>query len=328
MGNFEGRNILHLPYSKEAVALRFGLSVAELDAKLERIVRVLFEARQTRVRPGLDDKILTSWNGLMLAALADAGRILKRRDYLDLARRNAEFIRRELYRDGRLLHSTKDGQAKISGLLEDYAYYGLGLLALYRATFEGRWLELAFELAEAIVAHFRDPQGGFFTTAADAEPLIVRPKSYFDSPNPSENAAAAELLLTLARYGGDAAWEALAAETVKPLLAAMRQQPSGFGAMLCVLQHLLSPPREVAIVGERDAEDTKVLLEVLEQHPLPHAAVALVAGPNEPLVARLPFVQGRGRIDGKATAYLCEGGVCRLPVTAPEALAEQLAGDR
>jgi uncharacterized protein YyaL (SSP411 family) len=324
VGNFEGRNILHVPYSKEAVAERFGLSLGALDAKLARIKEALLEARTRRVRPGCDDKILTSWNGLMLAALADAGRILKRRDYLELATRNAEFVRRELYRDGRLVHSYKNGQAKIAGLLEDYAYYGLGLVALYRATFESRWLLLAFELAERIVAHFHDPQGGFYSTADDAEALIVRPKSYFDSPNPSENAATAELLLTLARYGHMPEGEALAADVLKPMTEAMRKQPSGFGTMLCVLQGLLSPPREVALFGDREADDTRALLEVLERRPLPHAAVALVEGPNDPLVARLPFLQGRGRLDGKATAYLCEGGACRLPVTTPEELERQL----
>ncbi len=326
MGNFEGRNILHVPHSKEAVAERFGLSLDAFDAKLVRIKEALFEAREKRVKPGCDDKILTSWNGLMLAALADAGRVFKRQDYLELATRNAEFVRRELYRDGRLLHSYKGGQAKIDGLLEDYAYYGLGLVALYRATFQSRWLLLAFELAETIVARFHDPEGGFYSTADDAEALIVRPKNYFDSPNPSENAATAELLLTLARYGHMPEGEALAADILKPMSEAMRKHPNGFGTMLCVLQGLLSPPREIAIFGDREADDARALLEVLEQHPLPYAAVALVAGPDDPLVARLPFLQGRDQTQGQATAYVCEGGACRLPVTTPKELERQLRG--
>jgi uncharacterized protein YyaL (SSP411 family) len=326
MGNFEGRNILHLPHSKEVVAERCGLSLAELDHRLARIKRTLFTAREQRIRPGLDNKILTSWNGLMLAALSDAGRIFKRQDYLDLAIANAEFIRRELYRNGRLKHSFKRGEAKIAGLLEDYAYYGLGLLALYRATLSGQWLMLALGLAESIIAHFHDPEGGFFSTADDAEPLLIRPKNYFDSPNPSENAAAAELLLTLARYTGNAEWEALATASVQPLLEAAGRQPSGFGALLCVVQELLEPPREIAIIGDRESEDTQRLLAVLDARPLPHAAIALIEGPGDPLVARFPFLQGKECLGGKATAYVCERGACRLPVTTPEALSAQLAG--
>lgn len=327
MGNFEGRNILYLPHGKEAVAERFGLSTQELDIKLTRINRTLFEAREQRIRPGLDNKILTSWNGLLLAALADAGRIFKRQDYLDLAIANAEFIRRELYQDGRLQHTFTSGQAKIAGLLEDYAYYGLGLLALYRATLNGRWLMLALELAETIIAHFRDPEGGFFSTADDAEPLLLRPKNYFDSPNPSENAASAELLLTLSSYTGDAEWESMATASVQPLLEAAGRQPSGFGTLLCVVQELLEPPREIAIVGNRENEGTQALLAVLEAQPLQHVAIALIEGPGDPLAARLPFLQGKEHIGGKATAYVCERGACRLPVTTPEALLAQLASD-
>ncbi|MBS3966336.1 MAG: thioredoxin domain-containing protein [Truepera sp.] len=324
-GNFEGRNILHTPHSQEAVAERFSLSLAALDTKLARINRTLFTAREQRIRPGLDNKILTSWNGLMLVALADAGRIFKRQDYLDLAIANAEFIRRELYQDGRLLHTFTSGRAKIAGLLEDYAYYGFGLLALYRATLNGQWLMLALELAETIMAHFRDPEGGFFSTADDAKPLLIRPKNYFDSPNPSENAAAAELLLTLARYTGNAEWEALARGAIKPLLEAAGRQPSGFGTLLCVVQELLEPPREIAIVGDRESEDTQALLAVLEAQPLPQVAIALIEGPGDPLVAQFPFLQGKERLGSKATAYVCEGGACRLPVTTPEALSAQLA---
>ena len=325
LGNFEGRNILYLSHDKEAVAERFGLSLAELDAKLTRIKQTLFEAREGRVRPGLDNKILSSWNGLMLAALSDAGRIFKRQDYLDLAVANAEFIRRELYQEGRLRHAFTSGQAKIAGLLEDYAYYGLGLLTLYRATFDGQWLRLAFELAETIISHFHDDErSGFFSTADDAEPLIIRPKNYFDAPNPSENAAAAELLLRLARYTGNAEWERLATTAVKPLLDVLRRQPSGFGALLCVVQDWLEPPREIAILGGRRDHDTQALLAVLDAQPLPHVAVALVEDSSDPLVARLPFLQGRDRVDGKATAYVCEAGSCRLPVTTPEALKAQL----
>ena len=146
-----------------------------------------------------------------------------------------------MMKDGRLLHSYKNGEAKISGLLEDYAYFGLGLVALYQATFESQWLLLALELADTITRHFADPEnGGFFSTADDAEALIVRPKDFFDAAVPSSNGAAAELLLTLARYTDNRAWEDLAAGAIKPMLEAMRKQPNGFGTLLSVLERLLA----------------------------------------------------------------------------------------
>ena len=211
-GNFEGKNILNVTQPKEEVARRFDMSMEELEERLSRINEVLFEVREKRVRPGLDDKILLSWNGLMLAAFADAGRVLGREDYLNIAVKNAEFIRREMMKDGRLLHSYKDGEAKIAGLLEDYALFGLGLTSLYQATFDAQWLLLALELAETVTEHFVDSEnGGFFSTSDDAEKLIVRPKNFFDAAVPSDNGAAAELLLTLARYTDNREWEDWAA---------------------------------------------------------------------------------------------------------------------
>jgi len=190
MGNFEGHNVLHTPHSKEAIAARFGLGEGEVEAKLQAVKKILLEARETRVRPGLDDKVLLSWNGLILAAFADAGRILKREDYLETARKNARFLREKMIQGGGLYHTYKDGKAKVAGLLEDYALFGLGLVALYRATFESEWLELAVDLAEDIVARFHDAEGGgFFSTAEDAEALIVRPMRTFcaTSPRSSES---------------------------------------------------------------------------------------------------------------------------------------------
>jgi uncharacterized protein YyaL (SSP411 family) len=323
-GNFEGRNILHVPHEMEAVAQRFGLTVKELESKLSDIRRKLFEAREKRAKPGLDDKILCSQNGLMLEALAAAGRILGREDYLELARANARFIRRAMYHEGRLWHSYKGGQAKVPGLLEDYACLGLGLLALYRATFESEWFLWALELAEVIIQHFRDPAGGFFSTADDAETLITRPKEFFDAGTPSDNGAAAELLLSLARYTDSREWEELAAGAIRPMAQALSEQPTGFGTLLCALEQLLSSPREIALFGDQGGADTAALLGVVNAHFLPFAAVALVAREDDPLIAKLPFLQGRGRIDGKATAYVCESGACRLPAVSAKELREQL----
>jgi len=323
-GNFEGHSILFVAESVEALAAQFSLPEDEVAERLERARKTLFEAREPRVRPGLDDKVLCSWNGLMLGALADAGRVLRRDDYLETARETARFMRRVFLQDGRLKHTYKAGQARVEGMLEDYTLFGLGLVSLYRATLEGEWLLLALELTETVVREFHDSAaGGFFSTVVEGD-LIVRPKDLFDSATPSGNGAAAQLLATLARYTDDRAWEALAVETLKPLQEAMRRYPTGFASALVAFERLHAPPREVAVFGARNDPRTRALLEVLADAPSSHTALALIEDPADPLVARLPFLQGRGMVGGEPTAYVCEGGACRLPVTTPEGLLEQL----
>ena len=220
--------------------------------------------------------------------------------------------------------ATRTARRRSGASSRDYAFFGLGLLALYRATFESAWLDLAVDLAGAVVEHFRDPRGGFFSTPADGEALIVRPKNVFDAATPAEGVAAAELLLRVGRLVGERSFEELAAAAIRPVRDAMSAQPRGFGTALSVAEALLSPPREVAIVGEVGAEDTRALLEVLRARDLSYVSEALSAGPDDPLARQIPFLEERGAVGGKATAYVCEGGACRLPVTTPEALAEQL----
>ena len=323
-GNFEGHSILFIAQSVETLAEQFSLSEDEVSEKLEHAKTTLFNARQTRVRPGLDDKILCSWNGLMVSAYADAGRILRRDDYLETARKTARFIRRAFYGNGRLNHTYKAGQAKVAGMLEDYSYVALGLVALYRATLEAEWLLFALELAETIVSDFYDADAGGFFSTAPGDTLIVRPKDLFDAATPSGNGAAAELLVTLARYTGNRNWEDLALATVKPLQEAMRRYPTGFGSCLVATEKLYAPPREIAVFGDRNDPKTQALLAVLSEADLTFTAVALIETPDDPHVARLPFAQNRDRVDGQPTAYVCERGACRLPVTTPAALREQL----
>ncbi len=322
-GNFEGHSILFAAQPVEALAAQFSLTADEVTVRLERAKKTLLEARAPRVRPGLDDKVLCSWNGLMLGALADAGRVLGRADYLETARDTARFLRRVFFKDGRLTHTYKAGDARVEGMLEDYSYFALGLVALYHATLEGEWLLLALTMAETIVSEFHDPAGGFFSTVAEAD-LIVRPKDLFDAATPSGNGAAAQLLVTTSRYTDDHAWEDLAVDTLKPLQEAMRRYPTGFASLLTAFETLYAPRREVVVFGERSDARTQALLEVLDAASLPHTALALIESPDDPLVARLPFTQGREMVGGEPTAYVCEGGACRLPVTTPEGLREQL----
>ena len=324
-GNFEGRNVLHRPNEAYELAARFGTSEPELERKMRVIDQVLFRARQKRTPPALDDKVLTSWNGLMIGALADAGRILDRPDFTALASRTAGFLVDTVLADGRLRHVYHSGTAKIDGLLEDYAYLGLGLVSLYRATFDSRWLLIALTLAEKVTEHFVDPESvGFYSTADDAEELIVRPKSFVDSPNPSENAAAAELLLVLGRYAGRTDWQESAETLISSFADGAQQHPNALASMLCVAQTALEPSLEVAIFGDANDLAAHAMIEAAFRYGPKDPVIAFVEDPGDPLVARAPFLQGRDRQDGKPTAFVCRSGACDLPVTTPDALAEQL----
>ncbi len=323
-GNFEGHNILFVARDVEALARQFSLSDEDVAGKLVRAKEILFNARQPRIRPGLDDKILCSWNGLMLSAYADAGRVLGREDYLETARATTRFMQRVFYQDGRLKHTYKAGQAKVEGLLEDYVYFAQGLVSLYRATLESEWLLLALDLTETVAEDFYDSEaGGFFSTVPGGD-LIVRPKDLFDAATPSGNGAAAELLVSLSRYTDNRDWEDLALGTLKPLQEAMRRYPTGFASCLVATQKLYARPLEIAVFGDRNDPATQALLDALNELEPTYAAVALVETEDDPLIARLPFTQNRSKLEGRPTAYVCERGACRLPVTTPDALREQL----
>ncbi|MEX2535286.1 MAG: thioredoxin domain-containing protein [Trueperaceae bacterium] len=323
-GNFEGRNILTAADDEEGFARRHGLALDELEERLARWRALLLAARKERVRPGLDDKIITSWNGLAMAGLADAGRVLHRPEYVEHARRTARFVRSNLWQEGRLFHVYGGGRAQIPGLLEDYAFLGHGLLALYHASFEEEWLLWLLELTHVIGRHFTDERGVFFSTPDDGEALIVRPRGISDSAVPADNAVAAELFVHVARLTGDFELERLAQRAVAGLGALALRHPSGLGATLTTIEFLLHPPREVAVIGDPLDEATQMLLRIVQQQPLPYAVVAHADGPQHPLAERLPFLQGRDTVDGKPAAYVCEGGTCRLPLTDPGDLAREL----
>ncbi|MDZ7728072.1 MAG: hypothetical protein U5Q44_07680 [Dehalococcoidia bacterium] len=204
-------------YDAGEIASEFNLEPGQLDAKLQELRQKLFEARNARVRPGLDDKVLASWNGLALAAFAEAGRVFRDDRYLAIANRNATFLRDTFWNDGRLLHSWKDGEARIQGMLEDYAYVGLGLIELYKATGNVEWLEWARELHQVILDDFRDEtNGAFFETPRSGERLLFDQKSYFDAATPSGNGAAAMLSWWLGRYYDNPGWEGMVSEGGSP----------------------------------------------------------------------------------------------------------------
>ncbi|RLB42304.1 MAG: hypothetical protein DRH30_05130 [Deltaproteobacteria bacterium] len=321
-GNWEGHNILNLHLDPKGLAAQLDVAPAALDARMTEARAKLYALRSKRIWPGLDDKVLTSWNGLMLAAFAEAGQALRRPDYIEAAESNAAFLHSTMrHQSGRLLRTWKAGSnAKYNAYLEDYAYLADGLLALYEATFETRWVDWARELAELMLTHFRDTKnGGFFDTSGDHEQLIHRPKDLQDNAVPSGNSMAASVLSRLSLLTGNGDYWQVAEQSTATMSKLMSQYPSGFGQWLNVASFILGEPREVALVGSKEEIDP--LLEVVRNGYRPFQVVA--AG-NEGEEAPLPLLENRPRIDGKGTAYVCRKFVCQAPLTDPGELAREL----
>ncbi|HIQ02525.1 MAG TPA: thioredoxin domain-containing protein [Anaerolineales bacterium] len=306
-GNFEGKNILTLS------------APLEERESLEEARRRLLAAREARVHPARDEKVLTSWNGLMLAAFAEPARALRRDDYREAAERNGDFLLRELRApDGRLRHTWKDGVAKVNGYLEDYTHLIEGLLELYQTTLDPRWYRAARELAEGVLQHFSGPDGGFFDTSDDHEALIVRPRELQDNAVPSGSGMATLVLTRLAGLAVEMDYAERARVALGPMQPLLARYPLGFGQWLSALDQALAPPREIAIVGDPAATDTRALLAVCFEGYRPHQVVA--AG----LTDEVPLLAGRPPVKGRATAYVCTGSTCHPPVTDPEPLRELL----
>jgi uncharacterized protein YyaL (SSP411 family) len=302
-GNFEGANVLEARGPE--------------PERLPEIRRKLFAARAERIRPGLDDKRLTSWNALMISALAEAGAVLERPDYLDAAVRAAEFVLREMRdADGRLRRTYKDGRAKLNAYLEDHAYLLDALLTLYEATFDPRWFGEARALADTMIERFADEaNGGFFSTSVDHEALLTRRKDLEDTPIPAGNSSAALGLLRLAALTGEHEYERRAVGVLRLLHAIAPQHPSAFAHLLQAIDFYTAPTREVALVGD----DRGPLERVVRERFRPH--VVLAGGEPD----GVPLLEGRAPVDGRAAAYVCEHFACKQPVTEPEELAALLA---
>jgi uncharacterized protein YyaL (SSP411 family) len=323
------REVLGPELSDEAIAyfgaskggnFERGLNVLEARGpRPERLPEIrckLFGARSKRVRPGLDDKRLTAWNAMMIAALAEAGAVLERREYLDAATACASFVLGELRDgDGRLLRTWKDGRARIDGYLEDYAFMLEALITLYDSTFDERWYREAVALADVLIERFEDREkGGFYTTSLDRSELPVRRKDLEDSPVPSGNSAAAFSLLRLALLSGDGKYERHALGVLRLLFGLAGRHPIAFGHLLRAADFYTSPVREVAIVGPEPGE----LVRAVRARFLPHIVLAVGGGDV------VPLLEGREPVDGQAAAYVCEHFVCQEPVTAPSELVAAL----
>ena len=320
-GNFEGKNIPNVTRSLEDLAVAHNVSVADLQASLNDSKRILFERRERRVKPDRDEKVLTAWNGLMMASFAEAGIVLDRPDYTETARRNAEFVLSNLREGGNLLRTWKDGRAKFNGYLEDYAFLAEGLLTLFETTGESRWLKEALALTDRMIEEFWDNEGGgFFFTGKSHENLIVRSKDYFDNATPSGNSVAAIVLLRLAALTGRENYRNLGTAVLREVGDQTRRYPSGFGYALSAADFLLSTPKEVAIVGKDEADIQPMLAETWRGY-LPNKVVAAGLADNAEVAEITPLLANRPLINGVATAYVCEHFTCQNPVTDVSALA-------
>jgi uncharacterized protein YyaL (SSP411 family) len=319
-GNFEGRNILFVPQEPADVAKAQGVTEHELRTAVDRAVRILYDARERRVRPGRDEKVLAGWNGLMLRGLAEAARAFGDAELRAMALRNGEFLFRELIRDGKVFRSYKDGVAKIPGFLEDYAAVALGAVALYQLTFDRVWLERARGLADEIMARFWDEKAqAFFDTPADGEALVTRPRDVTDNAIPSGSSLAAELLLLLGDFYARGEYTRRASYLLETIAEPMARYPTAFGHALGAADLAARGAVEVAIAGDPADESFGTLSQVVANQYVPSLVLAGGKGAAAEGLALLEGRAGKG-----AVAYVCRGYACDAPAKDAATLAEQL----
>ena len=314
-GNFEGHNILHVPNEGSAVAAREGVEVSRLEEAVARARATLYERRASRIWPGRDEKVLASWNGLMLRAIAEGARAFGRDDWRAVALRSGEFLAREMVRDGRVFRSWKDGRARIPGFLEDHAAVALGFLSLYELTFDPAWLGRSRTLGETMIASFWDDAiNAFFDTAHDHERLITRPREVTDNATPSGTSLAVELLLRLAELYRHADMQRRATWTLETLAEPLAQHGAAFGHLLGAADLAIHGATEVAIVGNPDSADFKALTAEVAHHYLP---ALVIAGGAPDDGAGIALLEDRIARDGRATGYVCRQYLCSEPTSDP-----------
>ncbi len=327
-GNWEGNNILHLARLPEETAKVYALSVEALEARIEPMREKLRAVRAKRVPPGLDDKILCDWNGLMISSLARGAAILDEQRYAEAAAKAADFILARMSREGRLLRAYRGGKAHTPGYLTDYAFLIEGLLHLYEATFDPRWLESARALNEKVIRHFHDQkEGGFFFIADDAEQLLVRTKDAGDGAIPSGNSVQLLNLARLALIYDRADWREKSEQTLRTFAEAITTRAGGYDRLLWAVDFVRGEPHEIVIVGAANDPGARALLAEVRRRFLPNSVVMAV-NPTDAaqaaLAERIPLLRGKTLIDGRPAAYVCRNYACRAPVTTPADLAKQL----
>jgi len=325
-GNFEGCNILNRPKTLEQCAQILGREPAELTAELDESRQSLLEVRVQRVPPALDDKLLVSWNGLAIAAMAQAGSVLGEPRYVEAAAKAARFILTAMRReDGRLHHSYRDGQARFDAYLDDYACLADALVTLYEADFDERWIAEAVALADVILARFADgEQGGFYFTADDHESLVARPKEVQDSSTPSATAMAVTALLRLGKLTGRSEYLIAADETLKLFADLMREHPMAAGQMLLALDFYLGPTPELVLLANIDSPARATLLSDLRRRFWPNKVLAVRPAEHE-TAALAPLFEGKAVCEdahsqSAPALYVCENFACREPVVGGAAI--------
>jgi uncharacterized protein YyaL (SSP411 family) len=325
-GHRTGANILHLPRPLSETARIMGVPEDELRADVDRARRRLFELRAARVRPHLDDKVLTDWNGLMIAALAKCGRALGRPDFVARAQTAAAFLQSGLARGDRLLHRWRDGDAAIPGMLDDYAFLAWGMLELYEATFDAAYLERALRFAQHMHASFADEAGGgYFMTASDAEALLVRPREVYDGAVPSGNSVAMATMARLARLTGDMTWDARARAVGRAFAKQIASSPMAHTFALVAADFVAGPTSELVIAGPPDAAGVQAMRQVVDSRFLPHAVTVFRPTGAVDAIARLaPYVREQSPPGDTVAAYLCRNFACERPLSDPRDLAAKL----
>jgi len=322
-GNFEGKNILQRKEALDSLAAKLDLDEQTLIERLSAIHARLYQAREQRVRPLTDDKVLVSWNALALRAFAQAARYLKRPDYLDVARKNARFLLDEMHVEGRLLRTWRNGQSRHNAYLEDYAGLTLALLDVYQSDPDPRWYAAARRMVGEIRVHFHDPRGGFFDTRSDHDTLLTRPKETQDNAVPAGTALAAHALLLMAAFDEQEEWRHQAEIMIAAVQNLMARYPTAFGQWLQALDLAVGPVQQIAVVGETTDARTQALLEEVWRVYRPRAVVA-VAESNETNIAPPGLLRERPLVSGLPTAYVCQSFNCKLPVTDAPGLRSQL----
>lgn len=328
-GNFEGRIILHTHTTAAQVAKELGLPEEKVRTLLEESKELLYQERSKRPPPLRDEKILTSWNGLMISTHAQAGLILGDANYVNRAMKAAQFIIDKLYADGRLSRSYKDGQAKYNAYLDDYAFLTAGLLDLYEATGDPQWLKKATELDRVLAKFYEDKKnGGFFMTSSDHEKLLAREKPNYDGAEPSGNSIAILNLLRLNEFTTDDSYRSRADKALKAFSLTLNANPNALTEMLLALDFRLDKPKEIVIVtpaGKKN--DSESLLTEFRKHFLPNR-ILVVTEEGEGLAGHaemVPLVQSKSALDGKVTAFVCEKGICELPTSDTKTFTKQIS---
>lgn len=315
-GNFEGKNILHVDKPFDAFAKLEGISPDKLREILRTSREKLFAVREKRIHPHKDDKVLTSWNGLMIAAFAKGARALNEPGYIQPAVRAVDFILDTLRdHNGSLLRRHRLGESAIPGYLDDYAYFVWGLIDLYEVTFETKYLKMALEINKIMIENFWDEKGGgFFFSGKKNEQLIAQTKEVYDGATPSGNSVAFLNLFRLGRMTGNQTLEKMAEQIIKTFGETIRQYPAGYTQFLCALDFSLGPTKEIVIAGEPNQKDTEQILTAIGKRFLPRQVLLLRSQKDKILEEIAPFVKEQKPIDNKATAYICENYACKAPI--------------